>query len=102
MGYALVHMEGALQGWESGQYIGEVETLSVLPEARGRGVGTALMDAVERELTQLGVTHLRLRVVAGNDDALRFYRRRGLESCYTSLLGPVSHGRRDKHLPPGA
>jgi ribosomal protein S18 acetylase RimI-like enzyme len=50
----------------------------VAPEARGGGVGTALMDALEEHLARLGIADLSIAVMAGNDDALRFYRRRGL------------------------
>ena len=56
----------------------ELYSLSVAPEARGGGVGTALMDALDERLTELGIADLSIAVMAGNEDALRFYRRRGL------------------------
>ena len=59
--------------------VADVETLSVMPSARSGGVGTALMDAVEAELNAIGVREIRLGVVAGNDDAIRFYERRGMQ-----------------------
>ncbi len=64
--------------------------LSVLPEARGRGVGKALMDAVERELAHRGVDRLTLAVVYGNEGALRFYARRGLSAVSHVLGGGVT------------
>jgi ribosomal protein S18 acetylase RimI-like enzyme len=56
----------------------ELYTLAVAPHARGRGVGTALMDAVDAELERRGIPDLEIAVMAGNDRALRFYERRGL------------------------
>ena len=52
----------------------------VLPEARGRGVGEALMQAVEEEARRLGVAALDLNVVASNEVARRFYERHGFEA----------------------
>ena len=55
-----------------------IETLSVDPGWRGRGVGTELMDAVDEELDRIGVRDLFVGAVATNEGALRFYERRGL------------------------
>ncbi len=53
-------------------------SLSVAPEARGGGVGTALMDVLDERLDELGIAELSIGVMAGNEDAIRFYRKRGL------------------------
>jgi len=53
-------------------------TLSVAPNSRGGGIGTALMDAVDAELERRGVHSLEIAVMAGNDRARAFYERRGL------------------------
>jgi ribosomal protein S18 acetylase RimI-like enzyme len=50
----------------------------VAPEARGGGVGTALMDVLDERLDELGIAELSIGVMAGNEDAIRFYRKRGL------------------------
>ncbi len=42
-GYALVTLGGGSCGWEAGGRVADVETLSVLPDARGRGIGTRIM-----------------------------------------------------------
>ena len=63
-----------------GDRTAELETLAVLPEQRGAGIGGALMDAVDQELGRLGIDDLWVVVVAGNADALRFYERRGLRT----------------------
>lgn len=64
VGYALVTIGEGSQGWVAGEQVADVETLSVLPENRGRGVGSQLMDAVELEVVRLGISELRLLVVA--------------------------------------
>ena len=82
-------MEGP-SGWDYGERVADVETLAVAPAARGQGVGTKSMDAVERELAQLGVRAFRVLVIARNDDARRFYERRGLATVSHVLLGRVA------------
>jgi GNAT superfamily N-acetyltransferase len=49
-----------------------------LEQARGSGVGSRLLDAVDDALADEGDPPLVIAVMAGNDDALRFYARRGL------------------------
>ena len=86
IGYALVALhDGPDDTWVTGDRIAEVETLAVLPEARGRGVGTALLDRVDEELERIGVRDLRIAVVPTNSDAVRFYERRGLRPFLTVL-----------------
>ena len=53
-------------------------SLSVEPDGRGQGIGGRLLDTVDDELEAAGITDLMVGVLAGNEDALRFYTRRGL------------------------
>ena len=86
VGYTVVALhEGPDDTWVTGDRIAEVETLSVVPDARGAGVGSALLDRVDVELERLGVHDLRIAVIPANDDAVRFYRRRGLVPFLTVL-----------------
>jgi ribosomal protein S18 acetylase RimI-like enzyme len=79
VGYAFVHVRpGDDDTWPVGAQLAELISLAVVPEARGQGLGTALMDAVDAELERRGVHDLEVGVIAGNDRALRFYQRRGL------------------------
>jgi len=79
VGYAFLHLHhGPDDTWPVDGRWGEVVSLSVLPEERGGGVGTVLLDAVDRELAARGIRDLQVAVMAGNADALRLYERRGL------------------------
>lgn len=89
VGYAFVRIVDGFQGFGPGERMASVETLSVLPAARGRGAGTALLDAVDEELARRGITQIRLAVVAGNDGAMRFYARRGFATVTQIVLAPV-------------
>ena len=77
-GYAMVHLRAGSPTWPTSERAGEVETLSVHPHERGRGLGTLLLRAVEDELAGLGVDELSLHVVSNNDKAMAFYERHGL------------------------
>jgi len=52
---------------------------------RGRGIGTALLDAVDAELAKRDVTDLMIGVMEGNDGARRLYERRGLIQGWRQL-----------------
>lgn len=88
VGYAVVHVRGPEETWTTGP-VAELETLTVLPEFRGRGVGAALVEHVFGELRRLGVRHLTVSVIASNADAVRFYERLGLERFLVSFIGTV-------------
>jgi len=55
-------------------------SLVVAPEARGHGVGAALLDAAERGAARRGCVSVRLEVREDNDAALRLYARHGYAS----------------------
>ena len=74
---------------EVGERVGELESLSVLPEERGNGLGGRLMDAVFEELRRLGVEEITIAVMEGNADAARFYERRGLVPYLRWTIGRV-------------
>lgn len=80
MGYAMVHVRGGSPTWPLGEHVGEIETLSVLPDERGKGTGTALIEAVREELTGRGVTEVALHVIPTNHEAIRFYERHGFDT----------------------
>ena len=82
VGYAVGHVVPVRETWiydtwETGERIGELEAIGVLPGHRGQGIGSALLDAVDREFEALGVDDVILGVLPGNTDAMRLYARRG-------------------------
>ena len=54
-----------------------VDDLVVLPQYRGRGYGTALLERAEAYATALGQARIRLRVKGGNQAARSFYAHAG-------------------------
>ncbi len=64
--------------------------VAVAPEARGRGVGRAMLEAVRRDLGSEGVRHLRLFVRGGNSAARHLYESTGFVPRALEMeLGPV-------------
>jgi ribosomal protein S18 acetylase RimI-like enzyme len=88
IGYAAVQMRGSSPTWKLAERGAELETLSVLPDERGRGVGQALLAAVHERLRARGGSELSLHVLAGNDDARRFYEREGFRPFALWMIQP--------------
>ncbi|MFE9655824.1 GNAT family N-acetyltransferase [Micromonospora sp. NPDC006431] len=57
----------------------------VLPDARGLGVGSALLAAAERWASGRGITYLSAGIYHRNVDAVRFYSRHGYTDAGLSL-----------------
>ncbi|WP_435194052.1 GNAT family N-acetyltransferase [Natronomonas sp. EA1] len=64
---------------------GIIENLYVVPEARGEGVGSALLAAGEDAVSAAGADVIALDVMAENEDARRFYDRHGYRSHRVEL-----------------
>jgi ribosomal protein S18 acetylase RimI-like enzyme len=88
VGYLTLRVSDGPHTWDIGR-VGTIETLSVLPEQRGAGVGSELMDAARREAASRGAESMAVGVVHTNRDAVRFYERQGFGSFYLELVGPV-------------
>ncbi|RSD13777.1 GNAT family N-acetyltransferase [Amycolatopsis eburnea] len=58
---------------------GEVKRMYVEPAARGTGVATALLRALEDRAREFGIARLLLETGTGQPDAIRFYQREGYE-----------------------
>ncbi len=76
LGFALWFRNFSTWDGQHGIYL---EDLYVRPEARGAGVGGALLAALAGICVQRGYTRLQWWVLDWNDDAQRFYRRLGAE-----------------------
>lgn len=58
---------------------GMVYHLAVIPQYRKKGIGEMLMDELERRLKAKGCIRCYLLVTTENDNAMRFYKKRGWE-----------------------
>ena len=66
VGYALVCLEeGPDDTCPVGRRYAELYSLSVAPELRGRGIGTQLLDFVDRELARRSIDDLKVAVMVG-------------------------------------
>jgi ribosomal protein S18 acetylase RimI-like enzyme len=93
VGFAFVRIREGDWGFETDERMGELEALSVEPELRRWGIGSLLMEEVERRLAAADVGFIGLSVVAGNEDALRLYRRWGMVPSHIRCLGRTISGR---------
>ncbi len=62
--------------WSDGP-VGLLDELYVAPEARGRGIGSALLSAVESVIRERGGRLVEIAVDSADTDARRFYERHG-------------------------
>jgi ribosomal protein S18 acetylase RimI-like enzyme len=90
VGYGLAHVLPVDEtwipdAWETGSRIGEIESLSVLPQYRGSGLGSELLKRLEQHLDAIGVKDLILGALPGNTNAIRLYERRGYPPTWLYL-----------------
>ena len=98
IGYGLTHVFAMADTWiedtwRTGDRIGEIESLSVLPDYRGSGLGTQLLERLEDHLHERGVDDMILGALAGNADAIRLYERRGYRPTWLYLSKFAGRGR---------
>jgi ribosomal protein S18 acetylase RimI-like enzyme len=101
VGYGLTHVFAMAETWiedtwRTGDRIGEIESLSVLPEYRGSGLGTQLLERLEDHLHERGVDDMILGALAGNADAIRLYERRGYRPTWLYLSKFDGRGRNSR------
>lgn len=87
VGYAFVTVGPGYASWETGERLAELETLSVLPERRGGGVGAALLNAAWRRLATIGVEDMAITTTTTNLDSHRFYEREGFRQRFVVYYG---------------
>lgn len=61
--------------------------LNVGPAFRRKGVGTALVKAVEAIATERGLAEVNLEVTIDNEDSIRLYRNLGYRICGDTVMG---------------
>lgn len=89
LGYAMIRVTSDAGSWQWGDETGILETLVISDAARGAGMGLALLDATRARLAGWGVRVMKISVLAGNEGALRFYRREGAADYLRTLILPV-------------
>jgi GNAT superfamily N-acetyltransferase len=84
----------------------EIKRMYVVPEARGRGVGQALLDALEDEARRLGYRTARLDTGEHQPHAQRMYERAGYRAIgnfnanpFASFWGEKALGAREREAP---
>ena len=90
VGYGLAHVMSVdnswiADTWVTGRRIGEIESLSVLPEYRGSGLGSEFLERLEQHLHDIGCDDVILGALPGNTDAIRLYERRGYQPTWLYL-----------------
>lgn len=60
-----------------GSGIYKLHKLYILPSMQGRGIGTALLDFIKKDIVSRNASELRLNVNRYNDAAKRFYKKAG-------------------------
>ncbi|MFO8115526.1 MAG: GNAT family N-acetyltransferase [Halorubrum sp.] len=78
------------EGYERERVRGTVSNLFVVPERRGEGIGTDLLEAAERALAAAGAETVALEALADNDRARAFYDDRGYDLHRVELTKPLS------------
>jgi ribosomal protein S18 acetylase RimI-like enzyme len=88
--FLVAEADGRLIGSVIGGFDGRrgmIYHLAVAVEYRQQGIGAALMDEVERRLKAKGCLKSYLLVVAGNEDAVRYYQKRGWQEMDITIMG---------------
>jgi ribosomal protein S18 acetylase RimI-like enzyme len=94
----------ALIAWDNGERVGaatywigdtDCELLSINATVSGKGVGTALLRAVEDQVRQAGRRRVWLITSNDNLDALKFYQRRGYR-IVAVYPGAIDEARKTK------
>lgn len=69
----------------------QLDGICVAEDARGRGVGSALLRALAAEARARGARELRLEVVDTNPRAAALYARAGFHEVTRTAIGPMRH-----------
>jgi ribosomal protein S18 acetylase RimI-like enzyme len=90
IGYAMCRLLPSGPTFDLGPVRGDVESLAVSPQARGAGIGTALLGAVRAELENRGCRHWSISVASDNAAAVRLYERVGFRPLVHMMHAPLT------------
>lgn len=71
--------------WVTDESVAEIKFLVVGEDMRGKGIGRALMDAIDHVLLERGVRDQYVGAIAPNADAIRFYEARGFRPAWLEM-----------------
>jgi GNAT superfamily N-acetyltransferase len=80
--------------WYDGS-VALLDELYVIPELRGRGLGSALLEATEGEVVRRGGEVLEINVDGEDSDARRFYERHGYVNTEPGQEEPMLYYHRE-------
>ena len=89
LGYAVITFHGEDDSHVTGERFAELQSLVVMAERRGEGVGGALLREVYRQVRAAGVEEMVIGVLATNERALRLYERQGFHPWVILTMGKV-------------
>ncbi|WP_298850692.1 GNAT family N-acetyltransferase [uncultured Ruegeria sp.] len=69
----------------------QMDGIFVAAEARGKGVGTALLDAIKREARNQNMSEVQLDVIDTNPRARALYEREGFQPVGEEQTGPLKY-----------
>ena len=72
---------------------GWLYSLAVLPEQRGRGLGSELVATAERELAARGCVKVNLQIAEGNEAVKAFYETLGFHGEVRVSMGKILHSK---------
>jgi ribosomal protein S18 acetylase RimI-like enzyme len=86
LGYAVCRLLADGATFDLGTVRGDVDSLVVHDQARGQGMGTALLCAVQAGLVDRGVSYWSIGLLARNTEAARLYERVGFRPWTQQLI----------------
>jgi len=85
IGYAVVHLCEGSESWQTSEQIASVETMCLLDEYRQHHVGDRMAHAIFERCKSMSISHFTATAVAGNDGAVRFFKRYGFVPAMVTL-----------------
>jgi GNAT superfamily N-acetyltransferase len=90
VGYAFLTAGPGAATWDLGDRVAELETLAVLADERGGGVGAALVEEGRRWARERGAGTLAVGLAYTNEGARHFYERQGFTPFYLEMVLDLS------------
>ena len=92
VGFVLTRPYDVSDTWQTPERVAMMESIAIYPEWQGKGLGSAMMDEVERQLLLRDIHDLYIDVEPANAAALRLYERRGFTTT-SCILHVTAHDK---------